>query len=152
MFEILTRLGIPKKSVNLVRVCLKDRNRIKLNNQMSKTFNIHSGLKQGDALSFLLFNLILEHIIKEMQKDEDSRQLNDITQLLTYADDVALLEDNKETLINNTKTLLDKTKELGLQISVEKIKYMIIDKIQNIQNNENLFVIRFLNESATLNI
>lgn len=55
-----------------------------------------------------------------MQKSKDVLQLNGITQLLMYADDIALLGDNKVTLISNTKILLDKTKELGLQISVEK--------------------------------
>ena len=89
---------------------------------LSSTFNIHSRLKQGDALSPLLFNLVLEYAIKEMQKS-DGLQLNGTTQILTYADDIALLGDNKETLINNTKILLDKTKELGLQIKVEKTKY-----------------------------
>ena len=85
---------------------------------MSETFNIHNGLNQGDALSSLLFNLVLEYAIKEVQKDKDGLQLNGITQLLTYADDVALLGDNRE--INNNKTLSDKTKELGLQISAKQ--------------------------------
>ena len=141
MYEILTRWGIPKKLANLVQVCLKDtRGRVRIGNQMSETFNIHSGLKQGDALSPLLFNLVLEYAIKEMQKSNDGLQLNGTTQILTYADDIALLGDNKETLINNAKILLDKTKELGLQINVEKTKYMVTDRIQNIHNNGNLVV------------
>ena len=76
-----------------------------------------------------------------MQKN-DGLQLNSTTQILTYADDIALLGDNKETLINNTKILrvLDKTKELGLQINVEKTKYMVTDRIQNIHSNGNLIV------------
>jgi len=141
MFEILIRLGIPKKLVSMVQVCLKDsRGRVKIGNQMSETFNIHNGLKQGDALSPLLFNLVLEYAIKELQKGEDGLRLNGITQLLTYADDVALLGDNKETLIDNTKTLLDRTKKLGLQVSVEKTKYMVTDRIQNIHNSGNLVI------------
>lgn len=105
IFEILIRLGIPKKLVNLVQVCLKDtKGRVKIGNQMSEIFNIHSGLKQGDALLPLLFNLVLEYAIREMQKSEDRLQLNDITQLLTYADDIVLLGDNSETIINNSKT------------------------------------------------
>jgi len=71
---------------------------------------------------------------------QGSLQLNGITKLLTYAVDVALLGDNKETLINNIKTLLDEAKEIGLQISAEKTKYMVFDRIQNIQNNGNLVV------------
>lgn len=81
---------------------------------MSEIFNIHSQLKQGDVLSPLLFNLVLRYAIKKMQESEGGLQLNGITQLLTYVNDIALLGNNKETLINNIKTLLDKTKELDL--------------------------------------
>ena len=131
MYEILIQWGIPKKLVKLVQVCLNDtRGRVRIGYHMSETFNTHSVLKQGDALSPLLFNLVLEYVIKEMQKSNDGLQLNG-TQLLTYADDIVLLGDNKETLINNTKILLDKTKELGLQINVEKTEYMVTDRIQN---------------------
>jgi len=153
MFEILIRLGIPKKLVNLVQVCLKDtRSRVKIGNQMSETFNIHNGLKQGDALSHLLFNLVLEYAIKEIQKSEDGLKLNGITQLLTYADDIALLGDNKETLINNTKTVLNKMKGLGLQISAEKTKYMVTDPESRVFNITETwsFVIKFLSGSAIL--
>lgn len=68
-----------------------------------------------------------------MQKSESGLQLNGITQLLTYADDIVLLRDNSETIINNTKTLINKTKELGLQINVKKTKYMVTNRIQNME-------------------
>ena len=55
----------------------------------------------------------------------------------------------KETLINNTKILLDKTKELGLQINVEKTEYMVTDRIQNTHNNGNLIVCDKIFERAS---
>lgn len=85
-----------------------------------------------------------------MQKSEDGLQLNGITQLLTYADNIILLGDNSETIINNTKTLLDKTKEFELQINVEKTKYMVINRIQNIQNGGDLIVMKYLSGSVIL--
>ena len=84
-----------------------------------------------------------------MQKSEVGLQLNGTTQILIYADDIALLGDNKKTLINNTKMLLDKTKELGLQINVEKTKYMVTDRIQNTHNNGNLIVCDKIFERAS---
>jgi hypothetical protein len=46
--------------------------------------------------------------------------LNGAHQLLAYADDVNLLGDNIDTIKKNTKTLIDASKEVGLEIHVEK--------------------------------
>ena len=54
---------------------------------LSYTFEIHNGLKQGDALSPLPFNFILEHAIKSLEEKE-GLQLNGVNKLLVYADDV----------------------------------------------------------------
>jgi hypothetical protein len=36
---------------------------------------------------------------------------------------INLLEDNKDTIKKNTETLIDASKEVGLEINVEKTKY-----------------------------
>jgi hypothetical protein len=48
-------------------------------------------------------------------------KLNGTHQLLAYADDVNLLGDNIDTL-KNTETSTDASKEVGLEINVEKTK------------------------------
>ena len=56
-------------------------------------FRIRNGLKQGDALSPLLFNFSLEYAITRVQVKQDGLKLNGTHQLLTYADDVNILEE-----------------------------------------------------------
>jgi hypothetical protein len=44
---------------------------------------------------------------------------------------VSLLGDNIDTIQKNTETLTDASKEVGLEINVEKAKYMLLSRNQN---------------------
>jgi late competence protein required for DNA uptake (superfamily II DNA/RNA helicase) len=57
--------------------------------------------------------------------------LNGTHQLLAYADDVNLLGDNIDAIKKKTQTLIDASKEVGLEIIVEKTKYMLLSRHQN---------------------
>ena len=57
------------KLVRLNRMCLNGtKSRMRVGRQFSDTFEIHNGLKQGDALSPLLFNFVLDHAIKSLEE------------------------------------------------------------------------------------
>jgi hypothetical protein len=51
-------------------------------------FPIKNGLKQGDALSPLLFSSALEYTMRMVQVNQDGFKLNVTHQVLIYADDV----------------------------------------------------------------
>jgi hypothetical protein len=67
-------------------------------------------------------------------------QLNGTHQLLAYADDVNLLGDNIDAIKKNMGTLIDASKEVGLEINVEKIKYMLLSRHQNVGRNRDIIL------------
>jgi hypothetical protein len=61
---------------------------------LSDNFPIQNVLKQGGALSPLLFNCALEYAIRKVQENQVGLRFNGTHQLLAYADDVNLLGDS----------------------------------------------------------
>jgi hypothetical protein len=57
---------------------------------------------------------------------------------LSYADDENLLGDNIDTINKNTETLIDASKEVGLEVNVEKNKYMLVSQDQNASQNQEI--------------
>ena len=105
--------------------------RVQVGENVSDKFPIRNGLKQGDALLPLLFNFALEYAIRRVQVNQDGLKLNGTHQLLAYADDVKILGGSIRTLKENAETLVAATREIGLEVNVDKTKYMVMSQDQN---------------------
>lgn len=68
--------------------------KIEVSNVLSREVLVNTGLRQGDELSPIIFNLVMEKVVRMMNVSPDEGAKLDGTSinLLAYADDTVLLE------------------------------------------------------------
>ena len=78
-------------------------------------------MKQGDALSPLLFNFALEYAIRKVQETNLGLDMNGPHQVSVYADDVNLIGEDFRTMERNSDVLLNACKDIGLAVHTGKL-------------------------------
>jgi hypothetical protein len=58
---------------------------------LAEEFEVKQGIKQGDELAPILFNLGLEYIIRKLSVSTDSTLLYKLVQIIGYADDINIM-------------------------------------------------------------
>jgi sorting nexin-29 len=126
LYNIMYEFGFPKKLIALTRMCMENtKYRVRTQNITSGTFTVGTGLKQGDALSPVLFNLALEKVVRILQTNEGGLLINQNNiRLLGFADDLDIIGESCADTANAVRVLEEAAKKIGLEINTEKTKIM----------------------------
>ena len=126
LIQCLERIGIDGKDIRVItNLYWHQKAAIRVQNQLSPLIPIQRGVRQGCVLSPYLFNIYTEFIFRE------SNELKGITihgvnvNNLRYADDTALIADDKDNLQKIVNKVKEVSSKAGLELNVKKTKTML---------------------------
>jgi hypothetical protein len=91
--------GIPTKLVKLVSATMEGTKAcVKIQNDLTDHSEVKRGLKQGDGLAPLLFNIVLEYVIRQLPVDVNSSLIYKSGQIVGYADDINIMGKPMQTV------------------------------------------------------
>jgi hypothetical protein len=64
---------------------------VKIQGELTEAFDTERGLRQGDALSTILFNTVLEKVIWNIETNPNEMIFNRTRQYISFANDVLIL-------------------------------------------------------------
>lgn len=102
---------------------------IKTNNTLSKTIPVLSGIRQGDSLSPILFNVIMDEIIKDVKTAGRGYRLgNKEIKIVCYADDAVIISEDEDNLQRLLYRFEKAAARFNMVISSEKTQSLTISK------------------------
>ena len=102
LWRAMVEFNFPSKLINLARMTLSHvRAKVRVRNNLSESFEALEGLRQGDGLAALFFNIVLEKVIRESNVETSGTIFRKLSQLLGYADDLDLIGRNVDIVKDN---------------------------------------------------
>lgn len=133
LFEALREAALPEGYIALLsKLYSSQTGRVK-----DETFPISRGVKQGDVISSVLFNCVIEMAFRRWKLrlwdhgwllDSNSPRFTNIR----YADDVLVAAKSLEELSEMMETLVDELQRIGLQMNASKSKILTNDESNSI--------------------
>nr|KAG5687792.1 hypothetical protein BaRGS_017270 [Batillaria attramentaria] len=135
LWKLLRHYGVPGKIISLIQCTYKDMSfRIAHAGQLSESFEVKTGVRQGCLLSPFLFLLVIDWIMKTTTTGrKNGIQWTLWTQLddLDFADDLALLSHSHSQMQDKTTCLEATSAGTGLKINRRKTELMKINTTAN---------------------
>lgn len=128
LWTMLRNFEIPEKLVKIIEICNSNTYCIvRYQDELSPLFEVKSGLKQGDEMSPILFNLELGKVIRGISVNHEM-ELNEKNVMLAYVDNIIILGDTEDNVMKVTEELIKSSHKMNLAIIENKTKYLVISR------------------------
>lgn len=127
MWKIVRAEGVPPKIVSMLKVLYKQTLcTVRVYNNLTESFEVTTGVRQGAIGSPILFNFVIDWILNSALSANDGVDIGDGSRVtdLTFADDIALLAEDEALLQHMINRLQNAASRVGMIISPEKTKSM----------------------------
>ena len=135
MWKIVELHGIPREVINIMKDVFDGSQSCVRINQGKTTyfFSAGSGVRQGDSLSSLLFNTVLDYVMRRVELTGEGIEMTAGRRLrgLTYADGIRLLAIGLENLRVLTEAVVCKAGKVGLKVNTKKTEIMKVKTNDN---------------------
>ena len=158
IWSSLRYYGVKPAYVTLLQKLYKRQEGTVLTDKESEVFPIKKGTKQGDPLSSLLFNTVLQYSLEsnltKWQENKNGIRLSDKTEdcltNLRFADDVLLFSTSLKKLHDMLCDFKESTAEVGLGIHPDKTKILSNqDKVKEMEISVNNIKIEILRKEES---
>ena len=99
LYNAMSEFNIPNKLIRLTRMTMENtKSQVKIQSDLSDSITTKKGLRQGDSLACLLFNLALEKFVRNAGGQTSGTIFYKSVQLLAYADDIDIIARSRTAL------------------------------------------------------
>jgi hypothetical protein len=132
LWNCLMRNGVPEKYINILKsLYLHTSAQVRAYGQLSPSFEVSSGVRQGCPISPFLFNYAMDDVLKSALGGLDNCGVEllpgDRLSDLDYADDIALLGDNPRVVQSALNRLAVEASRFGMYFAPSKSKVLLQD-------------------------
>ena len=111
-------MGVPEAEARMVEaMCERTKGRVVVGSGLLEEFPVNIGLRQGSAISPLLFIMVMELISKKIS-------MKDVLRKMMYADDLAIIAESKQEIQEVLEEWKEVFKKHGLRMKLEKTEVM----------------------------
>lgn len=146
MFNIMRGYRIPERLVKATKKMYDNSKAVvSINGKNSNSFDITTGVLQGDVLAPFLFILVIDYVMRNCESTHGftykpgstTRHPPHLINDLDFADDIVLLENLISIANDQIQKLNDEALKIGLEINIDKTEVMLFNQKENGKVNLN---------------